>query len=194
MDRGQFLILHGYTGSGPGHWQSWLAERLSRRGHDVRFPTLPQPDSPHLDEWLSALGRELGDRDPDRLVVLAHSLGSLLWLHHVARHRARIATRVLLVAPPGPHWSEPSVHGFSPAALDADGIRTSADETCLIGTADDPYCTEAELRDYASEAGLELVLLPDGGHLNTEAGFGPWPPVEDWALHGTAIAARSTGG
>ena len=25
MAPGPFLILHGYLGSGPGHWQDWLA-------------------------------------------------------------------------------------------------------------------------------------------------------------------------
>ena len=29
MAPGPFLILHGYLGSGPGHWQDWLAARLA---------------------------------------------------------------------------------------------------------------------------------------------------------------------
>ncbi len=27
-----FLILHGYLGSGPDHWQTWLAARLRAAG------------------------------------------------------------------------------------------------------------------------------------------------------------------
>ena len=33
-----FLILHGYLGSGPDHWQSWLAGRLRAAGERVAYP------------------------------------------------------------------------------------------------------------------------------------------------------------
>ena len=36
-----FLILHGLEGSGPEHWQSWVAGRLRARGHQVAYPDLP---------------------------------------------------------------------------------------------------------------------------------------------------------
>ena len=39
-----FLILHGLSGSGPGHWQRWLAERLAQDGHTVHLPELPDRD------------------------------------------------------------------------------------------------------------------------------------------------------
>jgi hypothetical protein len=185
----QFLLVHGYTGSGPEHWQRWLARRLSDRGFDVHFPEFPRPDSPRLHEWRAALERELAHCDAGRLVVLAHSAGSLLWLHHAAGRTTRLASRVLLVAPPGPGWDEPSVQGFVPTPIDPDGIRASALETRLVGTADDPYCSEDELRTYARAADVQLDLLPAGGHLNTDAGFGPWPAVEEWALGAASVSA-----
>ena len=59
-----YLILHGWQGSGPDHWQTWLADRLRADGHDVRYPALPDPDHPRLADWLRALDteREPGDR------------------------------------------------------------------------------------------------------------------------------------
>ena len=35
------LILHGYEGNTPDHWQTWLAGRLRENGHDVVSPDLP---------------------------------------------------------------------------------------------------------------------------------------------------------
>ena len=49
-----FLILHGYAGSGPGHWQTWLADRLASAGERVAYPALPSPDAPLLTTWRSA--------------------------------------------------------------------------------------------------------------------------------------------
>ncbi len=49
MARPSYLILHGYAGSGPGHWQSWLAGRLRSGDASVHFPDLPgRRTSPRL--------------------------------------------------------------------------------------------------------------------------------------------------
>src|SRR5256885_14795645 len=82
-----FLILHGWQGSGPRHWQPWLAGRLRQRGEHVSYPRLPEPDAPRLDRWLDALEQELA-REPDGAVVLCHSLACVLWLHHARRSAA----------------------------------------------------------------------------------------------------------
>jgi uncharacterized protein len=185
---GCFLILHGFTGSGPDHWQSWLADRLARDGRDVRYPDLPDPDHPEIGRWLDALNAELATLDPARLVVLAHSAGALLWLHHAARTLLRSASRVLLVAPPGPSWRDPAVTGFIPVPLDADGVRTAAGETRIVAGDDDPYGDIADVRDYALTLGVPIDVIPGGGHLNTVSGHGPWPDVERWALDGGALA------
>ncbi len=54
-----FLLVHGLAGSGPEHWQTWLAGRLCARGLDVSYPSLPDADSPRLERWLEALHVEL---------------------------------------------------------------------------------------------------------------------------------------
>ena len=45
-----FLIVHGWHGSGQNHWQTWLANRLAAAGEYVRYPVLPDFDTPRLDE------------------------------------------------------------------------------------------------------------------------------------------------
>jgi predicted alpha/beta hydrolase family esterase len=171
------LILHGWTGSGPEHWQTWLAARLRARGRDVRYPCLPDPDEPRLDRWLAALEDELDAAGPGA-TVLCHSLACVLWFHHAAR-RPEPAGRVLLVAPPGPDRPEPAMATFFPPPFDADAVRAAAGETTLVFGDDDPYCPERADRAYP---GLDAVHVPGGAHLNTDAGYGPWPFVEEWAL------------
>jgi pimeloyl-ACP methyl ester carboxylesterase len=124
-----YLILHGLEGSGPGHWQSWLAARLRERGLTVAYPSLPDADHPRLERWLEALHAELDRLPPTETTVLCHSLGSLLWLHYAAAApRVRVA-RVLLVAPPQPDVDDPQSPGFRPVPLDAEGVASAAGET-----------------------------------------------------------------
>src|SRR6185295_10450351 len=64
-----FLILHGLEGSGPGHWQTWLAARLRADGERVAYPDLPDADMPSLHAWRETLTGEL-DALPDGESVL----------------------------------------------------------------------------------------------------------------------------
>ena len=192
MGERRFLILHGYTGSGPEHWQTWLSERLRDRGEEVAYPQLPDPDRPRLEAWLAVLADELEQAGDRSLVVLCHSAGCNLWLHDAVRRRAQAAERVLLVAPPGPRWHEPAVEGFTPLPLDPETAATAAGSTRIVASTTDPHCAAEEARAYADALGVEFDLLPDADHLNTAAGYGPWPSVEEWSLRGT-VPVRGNG-
>src|SRR5688572_33377632 len=90
----QYLILHGLEGSGPDHWQTWLAGRLRERGERVSYPNLPDPSDPHPADWDRALDEELALLEAP--VVLCHSLACLLWLRKAARPGSEgLASRVL---------------------------------------------------------------------------------------------------
>ncbi|HEY8629476.1 MAG TPA: alpha/beta hydrolase [Gaiellaceae bacterium] len=177
-----FLILHGLEGSGPEHWQSWLAARLHARGLDVSYPSLPDADSPRLDRWLDALDAELVQLPAAETTVLCHSLGSLLWLHHAARHPSEQVARALLVAPPQPDEEDAPSVGFRPVPLDREGVAAAARETRLVCSTNDPWCAP-EISSRIGEAiGVPIDWIENGGHINTDAGYGPWTGVEAWAV------------
>lgn len=175
-----FLILHGWQGSGPDHWQTWLAERLAAAGEDVRYPDLPDPDEPDAAAWAQVLHEELAAMPGERTVV-CHSLACLLW----AREASRIAPpvdRVLLVAPPCPVTPIQGVKNLYPTPLDPDAVAASARAARVVGTDKDPYCPAGHERSFARPLGLPIDVLEGAGHINPEAGFGPWPAVEAWCL------------
>lgn len=176
-----FLLLHGLEGSGPTHWQTWLAARLREKGLEVSFPDLPEADNPHLDRWLVALDEALEPLPPAETTVICHSLGSLLWLHHAARSPTQPVARALLVAPPQPDIDDPQSPGFRPVPLDRDGVAAAAGETLLVCSTDDPWCPPETSRRIGDETGVPIAWLTQAGHVNASAGFGSWPAVEAWA-------------
>ncbi len=179
-----YLILHGRGGSGPGHWQSWLAERLLTRRCNVRFPRFPTPDQPDLQAWLVVLKEELAAFGADsRLTVVCHSLAVLLWLHFVERQTAKLADRVILVAPPGPGPNVSKFPTFFPPPLNSAAIARTAGVTRLICSNADPYCAEPAARYYGKTLNLDVLLLPDeAAHINIDSGFGPWPLIETMCM------------
>ena len=156
------LVLHGWQGNVEEHWQTWLARRLG-----AEYPLLPDPHRPRLDAWLAAIAHLRPD------TVVCHSLGCLLWMHHLARGGAQ--ARALFVAPPCESVGEPELESFFPAPE----VRL-APGSRLVCSDDDPYCPGGAQARYGSDLGVPVDVLPGQGHLNATAGYGPWPEVEAW--------------
>ena len=178
MAETSFLILHGLGGSGPGHWQTWLAARLKADNARIAYPDLPDPDLPSPHAWRGVLDGELAALPAGETIVICHSLACLLWLQHVADGGAQ-ADRLLLVAPPSEAAGLAEIEAFFPVSLPAlsRGAR-------LVCSDDDPYCPEGAATLYGRPLGIPTDLLPGAGHINPETGYGPWPDVEAWCVEG----------
>ena len=174
------VVIPGWQRSEPGHWQLWLAEQLVTAGRDVRHPAL-DVESPDLASWLVALRASLEGLPPGEFDVVAHSLGAVLWLHHVATaHECPRAGRVLLVAPPSPQTTIAEIAAFFPPPMDVDTVRRGADGTVLVGTSDDSYTPEGVAAAYGRPLKMPATIIEGGGHLNVDSGYGQWPAVLDW--------------
>jgi hypothetical protein len=186
----RFLVLHGWENHRPPeHWEWLLVDALRERGEQVLYPQLPSPDLPVLDDWLEVFAgewRQLGRRER---VVVAHSLGCLLWLHAAARGLVDpVADRVLLVAPPSPAVTAgiPAIAGFVAPEDPASVWAASRADVRLVCSDADPYSTEGTAKDvYGDPLGLDTEVLPGTGHLTIDDGFGAWPAVLDWCLDGS---------
>jgi predicted alpha/beta hydrolase family esterase len=161
------LILPGYADSGPNHWQShW--ERI-----DTACQRVVQDDwlAPRRDDWLATLDRYVAEC-PAPPVLVAHSLACSLVAHWAAQSRPA-AKGALLVAPAdvdSPLHTPEEVRSFSPIPL----VRLPF-PSIVVASTDDPFATVERARDLATAWGSRLVTLHGAGHINADAGFGPWP-------------------
>lgn len=181
------LLVHAYAGETAKHWQSWLAGRLAHLGLRADLLMFTDPDRPVIDYWLAELHEHLdaAPADAERIVV-THGVGAALWLCHAGTRpaAARRVERVLLVAPPGPEWHEANVRAFEPAPVDRVGVAQAAAVTRLVTSDNDPTRSVASASALAEELLVEWDVVPDGGTLDPESGYGHWPAVLDWVRHG----------
>jgi predicted alpha/beta hydrolase family esterase len=147
----------------------------------VRYPDLPDPYDPEPDAWLTALQPELAALEGERIVV-CHSLACLLWLLNARDGAANVAVadRVLLVAPPCTDEVEAVVR-FRPDGVTAEHVARAAAQTLMFCGTPDPYCPQTAIRAFP-ELFPQAICVPGAGHVNTDAGYGAWPAVEQWAL------------
>jgi predicted alpha/beta hydrolase family esterase len=179
-----FLILHGVNGSGLGHWQTYLAQKLRQRGETVFYPELPDNAEPDCATWRAALRAEMANiADPAHLTVVCHSLGCILWLHHALDPDGPPVERLILVAPPGPSIIKEFRPTFHPVTIGSDQLKASAKNIVLISTDADPRCQETATACYGNRWGLRSITLkPSAEHINTASGFGEWPAMASLCL------------
>lgn len=190
-----FLILHGWGGNKPEHWQEHLVTKLTEAGAKVHYPKMPDPTAPDLPAWLNRVKEELQEikaQSPDAtLTALTHSLGAITWMHLAGGNGPsgkQIADRVLLVAPPyvlpqaPPPDAPPSVTAFFPPPFDPQAIQAAARETVLVASDTDDFATFDQSSGYAAKLGVPIHLLKGAGHISPYYGYGEWPWVFDWCL------------
>jgi predicted alpha/beta hydrolase family esterase len=188
-----FVLLHGWQNRRePEHWHHWLHDQLVARGFDVRYPQLPDPDAPSLDAWIDAHRAELDACGPADVTVVCHSLSVPTWLHAFARGDVGEVENVILVAPPSASvlaQLELAEFIWRPTGDDAVGARGAA--VMVVGP-DDPYCPEGPDDEYVQPLGLPKIVIPGGGHLSTNDGYGPWPQLLDWCLDPSTLPSAGT--
>lgn len=160
-------------------WWSWLALQLQPGGREVRRLCVPTWPDTALDEWLGELGETVGDLPDTGFDLVAHSIGSLLWLHHAAAPAGlpRPARVALTALPDGEHIDQPA---FRDVPLDAGAVRRAAEGTILVGSDDDPTCPGGAAVVYGTPLKMATTVVPDGGHFDRASGFGPWPAMLNW--------------
>ena len=165
----QVLLLPGWQGSGPGHWQSrW--EQL----HGYTRVEQHDWDRPLRGDWTARLEEVLLDLpEAGSVFLVAHSLGCLLvaaWAAH-SRHTQRVAG-ALLVAPPDVRTPVLQPVLASWATLPLQGLPFPG---VVVASQDDPFCSMARAHEFAQTWGAPLMDAGCAGHLNADSGLGDWP-------------------
>lgn len=187
----RFLILHGLENHRPPqHWQFLLAAGLVERGYDVRYPALPDADNPELSRWLAALRDELAGLGTPQLTVVCHSLACLLWFHAAGQGHDPVR-RLLLVSPPDSAVVPDAASSFRISRFTPGPVTASARELAIACSDADPYNPRGAQAMYGDGLGIAANLVPGGGHLTPDSGYGPWPWVLRWCLEDAETRAGS---
>jgi uncharacterized protein len=159
------ITIPGLHGSEPAHWQSWLEDEFPGARRVVQRDW----SDAQLVEWSHRI-RDVLTETAGPLVLAAHSFGCLASAHALSHgDSSAFATRVLgvlLVAPASPaRFQHAGV--FGARRLDIPSL--------VVGSETDPWMPLNEARSLAQRWHSAFVNLGDAGHINTSAGFGPWP-------------------
>jgi uncharacterized protein len=165
------LIVPGWTDSGPGHWQT-LWERAHRGWRRVEQDDWHHPDR---SSWIQRLDEAVAAQ-PQPPLLVAHSLGAVvvaIWA--AASDRTVRAAGALLVAPADVEAADAPEELVTFAPIPRCRLPFP---TIVAASRDDPYLAFARAEELAAAWGATLHDCGLAGHLNTAAGYGPWPVGE----------------
>jgi len=168
------LLLHGWGGSDTPHWQSWLASEIAKDYGKVSFLKFSDFEFPDKERWKKELLIELADFKPD--VVVCHSLANTLWFHICNEEIMRDVEKLFLVAVPSLKCDVDEIKSFFP--VDAPK-NLHAKEVLLVGSSNDPYMIQSELKELQTSLDVKMEILVDAGHINSDSGYGEW----QWILN-----------
>lgn len=173
------LIVHGSFGDPFGNWQPWLFNEATKLGKRVLCPHFPGPQEQSLESWSRVMDtyRELLNDD---VVVFAHSLGPAFVLDYCIKNSLHIGKFVGVV----PFYDLIGIDEFDEinqsffvSDLDLSKFRVLCNDRHAIYSDDDPYVPKSHCEKVAQIIGANTTVIPNGGHLNSGAGFSEFPQL-----------------
>ncbi len=173
----RIIIVPGYLGSGPGHWQTWLESRLPR----CRRVTGITWEKPELAAWSQRIHKAI-DGSKQEVWIVAHSFGCLASVVAASEQADKVAG-IVLVAPADPDRFSPDglrqKHQGKFLDISIDHLLPPKPLPCLsnviIASENDPWLSLPKAKSWAERWGSTLINAGKVGHINAQSGFGPWP-------------------
>ncbi|GAA0958600.1 alpha/beta hydrolase [Kribbella koreensis] len=183
-------IIHGYGATPEDHWFGWLAQQLESHGIPTSVPRLPNPLHPDPTHWSAIVRTAVGTPD-EHSIVIAHSLGCLTVLRHLASLPTpwRLGTLILVAGFVDPLPVFPELDAYIADGCPLEAITPNVDQLTIIRSDADPYVPPAHTDRLAALLGTTSTVIPAAGHFLTTDGFTTLPQ----ALRPLGLRLATTG-
>lgn len=169
------LIVHGILGHAGIHWQQWLHDQLITQGHTVIMPTLSEAKHPDRQAWLGEVKDLLKNVAPEDLLIVGHSLGVTCALDYLEQCNGKVRALVSVAGIAEDYGAELNSYYLREKHIDFAKVKSRVEKALVIYGDNDPYVADWALRQVADGLGVEPIIIKNGGHLNTEAGYTSFP-------------------
>jgi uncharacterized protein len=160
-----YLIIPGWDGSGPDHWQSHWERDLP----DASRVEMADWQRPRRTDWVDAIDQMIRSSE-EPPILIAHSLGCVAVAYWAARSRHEVRGALLVAPADLDRETCPSIlREFGPVPRAPLPFASH-----VVASDDDPYVTLERATQIADEWGSSLTILHGAGHINTASGHGRW--------------------
>lgn len=176
----KIFMVHGFNGEPNGGWRPWLMGELAQNDIWACSLAMPTPNNPVKEEWVKAIQNAVTDPNED-IFLVGHSLGvpAILRFLESLPDGVKIGGAILVS---GPVFEIPKdkydlVNKFLEGSFDFDYIKKNCNNFVIIHGDDDPNVPFSDAEYLAEKLSSNLILVPNGKHLNGSAGIYKLPQV-----------------
>ncbi|HAE36690.1 TPA: hypothetical protein DCX66_00165 [Candidatus Nomurabacteria bacterium] len=169
-------LIHGFEGSPNGGWRPYLMGELEKQDIYSFALSMPTPDKPIVSEWLSEI-KHYVDRDiNDDVYLVGHSLGGTAILRYLEQFNSHNIKGVIIVSAPCMRTEvNKKIWSFLETNFDWSVIKKSIQNVIVIHGDNDPLVPISDAEKISNELNGELIIIPNGKHLNGSAGYTQLP-------------------
>ncbi len=172
------FVVHKWHGTPDDDWYGWIGGELSKRGHEVHIPEMPDTDNPTVAAWVSCLAREVGTPDSNTYLV-GHSIGCQTILRYLESLDGSVKIGgVLLVGA----WMTLNLEALDPGEpkiarkwmstpLRWQIIKGRARQFTVIQSENDPYVPLENTDLFRRMLDARVLIQPRAGHFEKGDGF-----------------------
>ncbi len=165
------FIIHGFEGSPNGGWRPWLMAELEKLDVYACALAMPDPELPICSEWVEEIARHVEKNKKAEIYLVGHSLGVPAIFRYLERALPDInIAGAVLVSGPAKKNTNSKITNFLETPFDFQKIKQNCSRFTVIQGEDDSVVPQEDAQFLSQELG-ELILIPNGGHLNGSSGW-----------------------
>ena len=172
FEKMNFFIIHGVYANPDANWFPWLKKELESRGYGVIVPKFSTPLNQSLENWMRAFS-QYEDNINEETVLIGHSLGATFILNYLEKTNKKIKAAYLVA---GFYKLIESQYdelnkSFLDKEFDWEKIKNNCGKFFVFASDNDEYIPFEVSKELADKLGAEFNIVPNGGHLNKDAGY-----------------------
>lgn len=181
------FVLHGTFGNPYENWFGWLSKKLSDSGVTSFCPHLPTPNGQTFENWKKIIDSyvETGVINGDT-VLIGHSSASVFLVKYLSKTdfvpKALITVCGFNGFISGLTEFDELNKGFYVTETEISEFKKLQIPTTCIFSENDPYLPIEQLTEFSDKVLGERLIIKDGGHFNTDAGYGSFDELLGFLL------------
>lgn len=171
------FINHGFMGSDTENWFPYVKERLDDDNNQVIILQYPIDRDKHFYDYWKPVLDEYKNYINNNTVMIGHSSGCAFTIKYLIDNNLKIDKLVLVSGFNNYYSNDPDdFHNavnktFYVDDGKLDGIKNLCNKVVCIYGDNDPYIPQSVFHDLALKLNAEEIIIPNGGHLNSESGY-----------------------
>ncbi|MBF8281021.1 MAG: hypothetical protein HW383_794 [Candidatus Magasanikbacteria bacterium] len=191
MTQKRVFIIHGWGDNGTSHWIPWLKNELTSRGFEVLTPSMPETETPKIENWVPTLAKIVGTPDENTFFV-GHSIGCQTIVRYFESLPPSVKTGgAVFVAgffklTDLAEEEKPIAAPWLETPIDTDKVKERTGQLVAIFSDNDHYVPVLNADIFSKRLGAKTIIEHGRGHFTKKDGVNEVPNALETLLQMTS--------